>query len=356
MRFRVFYLLALLLAIGLMTSCSWCRGSSAKDSQAETKKTEKPAAQAKPTTTETKAAPNPDSLPDVVAKVNGQDLKKQDLLSHMRMLESKMAQSGQAPPSNRGELVKPALDELIGWTLLFQEGKAKGLVPTKEEVEKQVAEIKKGFANEAEYKEKLKAEGMNPEKLQDEIQFQLTIEKYVETNIIPKVEVKDADLKAFYDSNKEMMKEPEQIHTSHILVEVKKDADAKTKEKARAKAEDVLKKVKAKEDFAALAKANSDDPGSKDKGGDLGFSPKGQFVPEFEKAAWALKPGETSGIVETQFGFHIIKVQELKPERVVPFDEVKENLKGFLKQKALTDKIRSTMEELRSKGKVTVQI
>src|SRR4029077_12192443 len=99
-------------------------------------------------------------------------------------------------------------------------------------------------------------------------------------------------------------------------------ADEAAKKKARADAEAVLKQVKGGGDFAALAKQYSQDPGSAANGGDLNFFPKGQMVPAFETAAFALKPGETSGLVETPFGFHIIKLAERRPARTVPLQEV----------------------------------
>ena len=125
---------------------------------------------------------------------------------------------------------------------------------------------------------------------------------------------------------------------------------------ARTKADEVLKRAKAGEDFAALAKEFSTDPGSKDKGGDLGWFGHGQMVPEFEKAAFALQPGQISDIVESQFGFHIIKVQERRAPRTVPFAEVSPQIKDFLTQNQRETKLQQFIEQKKAKTKIEILV
>jgi peptidyl-prolyl cis-trans isomerase C len=144
---------------------------------------------------------------------------------------------------------------------------------------------------------------------------------------LAKIDVTDEDLKTYYTANKKSFEVPEMVHARHILIKVDARASAEEKQKAREKAEDVLKKIKAGGDFAQLAEEYSDDPGSKAKGGDLGFFGRGRMVQPFEDAAFSLKPGEVSGLVETQFGFHIIKVEEKKAAGVEPFEEAKEEVR-----------------------------
>jgi peptidyl-prolyl cis-trans isomerase D len=127
------------------------------------------------------------------------------------------------------------------------------------------------------------------------------------------VEVPDKDVSEYYDLHKDdKFTEPEQVRARHILVKVAADAKPEAKAAAKKKAEDLLAKVKAGGDFAALAKKNSDDPGSAAQGGDLGFFRHGAMTPNFEAAAFALAPGSVSDVVETPFGFHVIKVEEKK--------------------------------------------
>jgi len=173
--------------------------------------------------------------------------------------------------------------------------------------------------------------------------------EYLKQEIAQKITVSDDELKSYYDSHKDEFKTQEMVKARHILVRVENSASDDEKKKAKDKAEMYLKKIKDGEDFAKLASDFSDDPGSKAKGGDLGFFPRGRMVKPFEDAAFSLKPGETSGIVETQFGFHIIKVEDRKDSSVESFDVVKERLKQKLSQdrtrKELTDFIDKAMKD-----------
>jgi peptidyl-prolyl cis-trans isomerase D len=142
----------------------------------------------------------------------------------------------------------------------------------------------------------------------------------------------DADVKKYYDDNSAKFKTAAEIRASHILFAVPANASAADKEKAKQKAESVLAQLKAHPDqFAALAKQNSDDSGSKEKGGDLGFFSHGMMVKSFEDAAFALKKNEISGLVLSDFGYHIIEVTDVKPESIKPFDDVKGVIAADLK-------------------------
>jgi len=151
--------------------------------------------------------------------------------------------------------------------------------------------------------------------------------EYLDKIVAAKVEVTDEALKKYYDDNRKDFKQPERVRARHILVKAERTAPEAELKKARAKSEQLLKRVKAGEDFAALASEHSEDAGSKRKGGDVGFFPKGSMAPEFETAAFSLKPGEVSGIVQTDFGFHIIKVEERKEASFQPYDEVKDRIR-----------------------------
>jgi peptidyl-prolyl cis-trans isomerase D len=162
-----------------------------------------------------------------------------------------------------------------------------------------------------------------------------------------KVEISENDIKSYYEANKDSeYKEKEQVRARHILIKVPDDASEEKKKELRAKAEEILKEAKSGADFAELARKYSEDEGSKDKGGDLGFFGKGRMVPEFEKVAFSLNPGEISDIVETQYGFHIIKVEEKKPEKIKPLDEVKDQIKRKLAKEASELLARELADEL----------
>jgi peptidyl-prolyl cis-trans isomerase D len=123
---------------------------------------------------------------------------------------------------------------------------------------------------------------------------------------------------------------PDEVKVRHILIKVPAGADAKTDAAAKQKAEDLLKQIKGGADFAALAKANSDDPGSKEQGGELGMIQRGVTVPAFEKAAFELQPGKVSDVIKTQFGYHILQVEEKQTAHLKPLEEVKAQIVATL--------------------------
>src|ERR1700722_11933808 len=144
--------------------------------------------------------------------------------------------------------------------------------------------------------------------------------------------VTDAEVQAYYDAHKDQYQVKEQVKVRHILIAVPADADAKTDAAGKAKAEDLLKQIKAGGNFAELAAKNSDDPGSKVQGGELGWLDRGKTVPEFDKAAFSLAPGQTSDLVKTHFGYHILQVEDKKTAHMRPLAEVKPEIVPVLEQ------------------------
>ena len=150
-----------------------------------------------------------------------------------------------------------------------------------------------------------------------------------------KAPLSDADVQAYYTAHQEQYKVPEQVKTRHILITVPKGADAKTDAAAKAKAEDILKQIKAGGSFADLAKKNSDDPGSKDQGGELPMIPTSGLDPAYAKAAIALNPGQTSDLVRSSFGYHIIQTEAKDQAHAKPLAEVKDTIVAVLQQDKL---------------------
>lgn len=149
---------------------------------------------------------------------------------------------------------------------------------------------------------------------------------FLKREVADKISVSDAEARIYYQLHKDDYKTPESVRVRHILVKADKGSNEDTLKATREKAESVLKRIRAGEDFATVAAEVSDDTGSKGKGGDLGFFTKGKMVPEFETAAFGLKPGEVSALVETKYGFHILKCEEIKTAGVMPFEEAKQGI------------------------------
>jgi peptidyl-prolyl cis-trans isomerase D len=168
-----------------------------------------------------------------------------------------------------------------------------------------------------------------------------------EAKIGAAVQVSDADLQRAYSTNLDRYRTPERIRARHILVKTM-DKPKEEQDKLAAKAGDLLKQLRGGANFADLAKKNSDDPGSAQKGGDLDWVVRGQTIKEFEDAAFALKPNELSNVVKTPYGYHIIQVYEKEPAKVKPFEEVKASLATELKKRTVYDQMQNGIEQART--------
>lgn len=175
----------------------------------------------------------------------------------------------------------------------------------------------------------------------EEATKQITIGGLLKKEIEQKLQVSDEDVKNYYEANKEQLKEPEKFRVRHILVDTEETA------------KDILTRLNAGEDFATLAKEKSKDP-SKEQGGDLGFFSKGQLIPEFEQAALGLEVGQISGVVKTQFGYHVIKMEEKQPARERSFEEVKDSIKQTLLATKQKERFEALLNDLRAKNKVVI--
>lgn len=170
--------------------------------------------------------------------------------------------------------------------------------------------------------------------------------QYLQKEVIDKIEVTDKDIELYWKAHPEEFKTPEMVRARHILIKVDKSALDMKKEEARKRAEDLLNKIKNGEDFEKIANEFSEDPGSNTKGGDLGFFQRGSMVPEFESVAFSLNQGEVSDIVETIYGFHIIKIEEKRESVVQPLEKVRD----IAKKKAFELIKRARVEEFFSKA------
>jgi len=160
------------------------------------------------------------------------------------------------------------------------------------------------------------------------------------------VEVDEAELEAQYQAKKDALKTQEQRRASHILIQLAENADQETQDAARKKAQELLDQIRGGADFAELARKNSDDPGSAAQGGDLGFFAKGVMVPAFEQTVFGMQPGELSDLVQTQFGFHIIKLTEVKASELPTLDAVRGELLAEIRQRGVEDLFYEKLERL----------
>jgi len=299
------------------------------------------------------AKPVPAQLPEVVALVNGEAISGKDLDDAVRAIAGR---AGPVPPDERDRVYRGVLDNMIGYRLMIQEAKARKITVPDAEVDAQVAQIRAQFPSDAQFQQALTAQRTTLEAVRSDARDGMSADKLVESEIACKVAVKPEAVPDFYQKNQDKFQQGPRVRASHILIGIPQNADAATKQQAKAKADALLKDLKAGKDFAAAAKENSQDPGSAPNGGDLGYFEKGQMVPPFEQAAFALKAGEMSEVVETQFGYHIIKVADKQESRVVPLAEAKGQIEEYLTQQNRHAETELFVNALRAKAKVEILI
>jgi peptidyl-prolyl cis-trans isomerase C len=176
----------------------------------------------------------------------------------------------------------------------------------------------------------------------------------IKEEVLDKVSVTEEQAKNYYEKHLAQFKIPEKARVRHIMIKAEKSATDDVKKKARERAEEVLKKIKAGEDFAKLAMDYSDDPGSKAKGGDLGFFEKGKMFKAFDEAAFKLNPGEVSDIVETAYGFHIIKMDEKKKEEIQPYESVKDKVMTMAKDEIKAEKMKEYLSQVMKQADIKI--
>lgn len=294
---------------------------------------------------------------EVIATVNGEDITvgyyKTTLNLQKQAVESMYGaeiweQEIEDGTTFEEQFKKDLLGQVTDIYAIYDEAKKEKLIGSEDEITKSFDAMKEKISQDKEYEKNLKNIGVNDEYIKNQQAQDIAIKKYQE-NFEKNNTVSDEEAKKYYDENKDDFYVDE-VQASHILISTKDENDkplseAKKKE-AKEKAEKLLKQVKDGGDFAKLAKENSSCPSS-EKGGDLGYFGRGEMVPAFDEVAFKLKKGEISEIVETDFGYHIIKLTD-KKEGTTPFEEVRDSIKTEL----LKEKFNKNVEEIVKKSKI----
>jgi len=333
----------------LLIALSLCLAAPATLLAADKKKTAPPPAPADAPTAK------PFALPDTVAIVEGAEVKKDELeKAFNNLLAARKMTPDAIPAEQRLQGYHMVLDEIIIDKLLAK--RAAGTAVSDDDVKAQWERIKGNFGSEEELKKQVEAAGETIEKVKKGLHDRLAEEHWLDDQIKDKVAVTDADAEDFYKKNPEQFKSPEQVRASHILVKV--DADAKPEvvvEKQKA-AQAIAARVKKGEDFGKLAKELSEDPSAKQNSGDLDFFTKEAMVPEFSKAAFAMKKDEISDPVRSEFGFHVIKVTDRKDAETVTLEKAKPQLLAYLKNQKKQAEIEKVVQDVRAKADVKINL
>lgn len=282
------------------------------------------------------------ALAGSVAVVNKEKISNQEFNELFLQIVTLQESSGQRVPASQTEALKAQLlNQMINGKLVLQAAKDARIKVAKSELDKDYQEYVKQYPDEKSFQEALKARNLTVREFRDRLSDQKMVEKMVE-----QVQ-KDAKV-----TDKQVAEAFEEVKARHILIRVEKpEQDAA----AKAKAEDAVKKLRAGADFAKLAKELSDDPGSKDKGGDVGFFKRGQMVAEFEKAAFSLGKGEISDPVKTTYGYHVIQVLDQKEAKGAEFDKAKDSLRKQLVEQAGQKAFNDWFSALRKKANIEIK-
>lgn len=288
-----------------------------------------------------------------VVTVNGLKISEGEVSQETRLMMQQM--SGRMDPaqlqSMSAEIRRHAVTNIVNRTLLRQAADREGMTVTKAEEQGRIDEIKANFPDSAAFNTQLENSGLTMEGFKKEIVYSIKIESLIEkmTSGLPKPT--EADAREFYDSNTEQFVSPERIKASHILIKVAPEDTDMIKAEKRKRLEEIRARLVRGEDFAKVAAENSECPSSA-SGGDLGFFGRGQMIKPFEDAAFSLKTGVLSEIVETTFGFHVIKVTEREKATTTAFADVKSNIVEYLENMRKQQEVEKYIGALRDLAKI----
>ena len=267
---------------------------------------------------------------ELAAKVNGTAITLEELNMNIDSAKDQFAAQGRPVTDADAENFRSdVLEKLVSDVLLFDYAMENDYAVEDEFFENEIAGIEAQFGSRDEFLSALTEQGFTEERLRDEIRIGLTIDAMLEAEVLSDISVTDEEIEAFYIDNPEYFKSPESITASHIIVTLGPEESDDAKKKAREKIEAIRQEIVDGADFAEVAMEKSEGP-SAPRGGSLGTFTRGQMVPPFEEAAFALEPGELSDIVLTDFGYHIILVDEKIQDGMQPLDEVRSQIRQYL--------------------------
>ncbi len=281
------------------------------------------------------------TLSEVEKLVNAGEVSAQDRLERQKKIR---------------ELRLRKLESLIEEKLIDQEVKRSGVKVPSKDVEAHLEEFKRrNSATQEDLEKALANEGMTLEAFKKQIEKRMLRAKLIQWAVKSEIKAGEKDLRSFYESHGDLYRNTESYRPAHIMFAVRKDAASKEVTEIRNKCEKVLEKVRSGEDFGEMALLYSQDASNKDRG-DLGYFKKGELLPIFEKEALRLKIGEVSGIIRTDFGFHILKLLDRKGGGPPPYEEVKDRVKSDYFEKEAEKAFKEFLTTLKEKSVIEIKM
>ena len=219
-----------------------------------------------------------------------------------------------------------------------------------------VRELRAVFDSDEQFRMKLEGDGFTEDTYRRHVERMAAAKVYLDRIRADAADVRDAEVEKFYEENEGRLTLPEQVRVRHILLTWKPMGTQDDRAAIAKQMEPILERAREGEDFAALAREFSEDSATNGNGGDTGFFHRGTMVPAFEDVAFSLEPGEISEPVSTVFGVHILKLEDRKESRLLPLDEVREQLRDYIREQKMEAAVEAKIDELRAAADVQVLI
>jgi peptidyl-prolyl cis-trans isomerase C len=306
------------------------------------------------------SATEENKIPPVVARVNGEEITEKQYISMWYTLQRarmRINRSKAMDPKYMDAMRLETIDRLVILALLSQRADALNTQPDPKDVESKIQEMK-ALRMAGNYGGLLATMGAGqPEEDWDshraDLVSSMKIKRLLKQEVHDKVSVTPAEVRAYYDDNPDEFRVSEEVCARHILIKVPADATEVQRREARGAINEAAERIQKGETFKDVAKDVSQD-GSASDGGNLGYFGRGVMVPEFEEVAFSLEDGQVSGVVETEFGYHLIKVEEKRPGSTISFDEIKAGIEQMLKKRKAEARGREYIANLKAEAEIEI--
>jgi parvulin-like peptidyl-prolyl isomerase len=279
------------------------------------------------------------ALPKPLVKVNGTVLTEADIEEALNEIMPAGVFHGGFSSKKRKEYRPQAFEKMIDKELFYQEAVKKGLKVDEEVIKEERDKTIKRLGGKKKFKMALKKTGITDEQYREKLKKKHLVKRFITVEVKEKAQTSDEEVKAYYKANKKKFMRPEARKLTHILISVKPEATAEEWKAKKARAQEVIDKINAGQDMSTVAWDYSDGP-YRVKSGDLGLVHRGRLYPTLEKKVFQLEPGRLSGIIETIYGYHVVRVEEVKPQEQMSLEDVNKSV-----QKELTEKKEKQLQE-----------
>lgn len=291
-------------------------------------------------------------LPEVVAKVNDHDIKRDVITRELKKAAEQYKKRGMPLTADQEKsAAKTLIEDEIGRTLLVLKAKESGAKVSEKMLLARLKEVKSKFKSDAVFEHRLADRGMTVDQYKQELEIDMFMDQIIKKEIEPKIKIAEKDSRDYYNKNKSKFESPEKVRASIMLLKFNPSKGKAGEQDVLKKFESILDQVKNGSDFGAMAQQHSQDSLAS-KGGDLGFFTRKQMLPAFSDRAFKMKVGEVSEIFRTGHGFHVLKVTDKKPGGLSPFEAEKAKIEKFLTNKKVSQATRDYIETLKKQAKI----